>query len=86
MEASQDGDLLSTRRYLRSLSWCSCILQNGALPSPTSSWYSGPVGFVNELFVSIIGAAWPAATAALYAACVGYLGGGGRTLCRYSYQ
>jgi len=26
-------------------------------PSPTSSWYSGPVGLVKTLFVSIIGAA-----------------------------
>jgi hypothetical protein len=37
------------------------------------------------LFVSIIGVAWPAATAALYAACVGYRGGGGSTL-RLNYQ
>ncbi|KAG4216701.1 hypothetical protein PC116_g34818 [Phytophthora cactorum] len=29
-----------------------------------------------------MGVAWPAATAALYAACVGYLGGGGSTLPR----
>lgn len=32
------------------------------------------------LFVSIIGGACPAAIAALYAACVGYRGGGGSTL------
>ena len=56
------------------------------VPSPTTSWYSGPVGCVKILLVSIIGAACPLATARLYAACDGYLGGGGRTLFHESYQ
>jgi hypothetical protein len=56
------------------------------LPSPTKNWYSGPVGVVSVLLVSIIGVMWPAPTAALYAACVGYRGGGGRTLHRDQHQ
>lgn len=51
-------------------------------PSPTTSWYSGPVGCVKMLLVSIMGAACPLATARLYAAWEGYLGGGGRTLLK----
>ncbi|KAI4862507.1 hypothetical protein F4820DRAFT_430342 [Hypoxylon rubiginosum] len=48
-----------------------------AVPSPAKNWSSG---LDRILLVSIMGVAWPAATAALYAACVGYLGGGGSTL------
>jgi hypothetical protein len=77
--ASQGVSPPSRRMCLHSLALI-CELHDWHSPSPTSSWYSGPVGLVKTLFVSIIGAAWPAATAALYAACVGYLGGGGRTL------
>lgn len=46
-------------------------------PSPTRKWSSG---FERILLVSIMGGIWPAPTAALYAAWVGYRGGGGRTL------
>lgn len=46
-------------------------------PSPTRKWSSG---FERILLVSIMGGIWPAPTAALYAAWVGYRGGGGSTL------
>jgi hypothetical protein len=34
-------------------------------PSPTKKWHSGPEGFDKMLLVSIMGATWPAPTAAL---------------------
>jgi hypothetical protein len=49
------------------------------LPSPTRNWYSGPVGLLRMLFVSIIGIAAPAGRP-LYPWPDGYRGGGGRTL------
>lgn len=57
-----------------------CEMREGAWassPSPTRKWSSG---FERILLVSIMGGIWPAPTAALYAAWVGYRGGGGRTL------
>lgn len=48
-----------------------------ASPSPTKNWSSG---FERILLVSIMGGICPAPRAALYAAWVGYRGGGGRTL------
>jgi hypothetical protein len=80
---SQGVDLLSGRKFLSGVSQSVYgSADHEAQPSPTSNWYSGPVGVVRMLFVSSIGGAWPAATAALYAAWVGYLGGGGKTLPR----
>lgn len=50
--------------------------QAGRVPSPTTNWYSGPVGCVRVLFVSISWP-WPGAPGNPPA---GYLGGGGSTL------
>ena len=63
---SQGADLLSECRFLSLSSvlahlW---VMRHG-LPSPTTSWYSGPVGCDRILFVSIMGAACPFATARL---------------------